>query len=159
MRPTPIAAALLTAALTLTACGGGSDETDADQTPAPAATTTTADPDTSETPEAPTEDPASETALVEAYDTYVHALLTGDGATAYALLSERCQEHEKLSEFAAFSEQAAEIYGDVDYTLNSVTIDGDRGTIDAEYPVEALNQGGGSLWLFENGGWRSDKCD
>lgn len=97
--------------------------------------------------------------LERAYRTYVKAFLTGDGATAYGLLSKRCQAKDKLSEFAAASEAAADLYGDVDYTINSVTVTGDTGTLDATYAVSALNQGGGSEWVLEDGEWRSDKCD
>lgn len=84
--------------------------------------------------------------------------MTGDGATAYKLLSARCRAKQPLSGFAAISEQAADVYGEVDYEIDSVKINGDRGVLDATYAVDALNQSGGSLWVFEDGEWRSDKC-
>lgn len=144
------AAALL---LALTACGGGSSD-DADEA-APTPTKTSSGP--SESPTAEQESP--EAALEEAYRAYIAAFLTGDGAAAYGLLSERCQDKEPLSSFAEASEAAAELYGKVDYTIESVTVNGDEGTVDATYAVEALNSGGGSLWVLEDGEWRSDKCD
>lgn len=101
---------------------------------------------------------SAEDELEEAYRAYIKAFLTGDGATAYQLLSQRCQESEPLSEFAAITESAAELYGEVDYTIDSITVDGDEGQVDATYAVEALNSGGGSVWVYEDGGWRSDKC-
>lgn len=142
------AAALL---LALTACGGGEGDGSAKPTEEPS--TTTASPSGTASTSAPEDE------LEQAYRAYIKAFLTGDGATAYQLLSARCQEKEPLSEFASLAESAADIYGEVDYTINSVTVDGDKGSVDADYAVEALNSGGGSLWVHEGGGWHSDKCD
>lgn len=137
--------------LSLTACGGDNkDEEDA--APVGAAGSTAS-------PTAPTSSASDEDALEQAYRTYIKAFLTGDAATAYGLLSERCRDKEPLSEFASISESAADIYGLVDYTIDDVTVDGDEGKVDATYAVEALNSGGGSLWVIENGNWRTDKCD
>lgn len=113
---------------------------------------------TESAPEA--EEPAPEDQLEAAYHAYIGAFLTGDGATAYALLSERCKEETPLSDFASGSESAAELYGPVEYEIKSVTVDGDEGRVSAKFPVAAL-QGGdpeGSLWLLEGGEWHSDKC-
>ena len=84
--------------------------------------------------------------------------LSGDAATAYDLMSRRCKDKESLAEFAPIAKSAAELYGQVDYTIDSVTVDGDHGTVDATYAVDALNSPGGSTWLLEDGGWHSDKC-
>ena len=97
-------------------------------------------------------------ALEKAYRAYIAAFLDGDGETAYALLSQRCQAKETLAEFTDIAQSAATIYGQVDYTIDSVTVDGDHGTVDATYAVDALNSSGGSTWLLEDGEWRSDKC-
>ena len=97
-------------------------------------------------------------ALEKAYRDYIAAFLDGDGETAYALLSQRCQDKETLAEFTDIAQSAATIYGQVDYTIDSVTVNGDHGTVDATYAVEALNSSGGSTWLLEDGEWRSDKC-
>ena len=144
------AAALL---LTLTACGGDSEDSEAAPTPAPSQASASTTP-TEEVSEAPSE----EEALEEAYRTYVDAFLTGDAATAYPLLSERCREANALSEFATISESAAELYGPVDYTIENVTVDGDTGKVEASYAVEALNEDGGSTWVLEGGEWHTDRC-
>lgn len=148
------AAGALVLILAVTACGGAEDAPEAAPSDTPSSV---AEPTATE--EAATEPPAQEAELEASYRTYVKAFLTGDGATAYALLSKRCRDLQPLSEFAAISESAAEVYGEVDYTIESVTVDGDRGTLDATYAVEALNQGGGSEWVLEGGEWRTDKCD
>lgn len=100
-----------------------------------------------------------QSALEDAYRTYVEAFFGGDGATAYALLSDRCQKATSLSEFAAASESAADIYGQVDYTIDTVTVDGNSGSVDSTFAADALNSDGGSAWIYEDKGWRSDKCD
>lgn len=101
-----------------------------------------------------------EDAVETAYRAYTKAFLTGDGATAYAMLSERCRGLYSEADFAAAAESAADLYGLVDYEVRDVKIDADgRATVDAEFPVEALNQGGGSEWIQESGSWRTDKCD
>lgn len=139
--------------LALTACGGGSDDGDA-KAPATSAPT-----ETSSAPAVEQED-GPEAALEESFRTYVDAFFTGDGATAYELLSERCQASQPLSDVAALAESAAELYGEVDYTIDSVTVNGNEGQVDATYAVEALNSGGGgSTWVLEDGTWRTDKCD
>jgi hypothetical protein len=146
----------IAAGLALTAALAGCSD-DSDDKPKAETKTASEAPATSEEPTASEGSPEQE--VEAAYHAYVEAFLTGDGATAYALLSERCQSLFKLSEFAEISEQAAELYGLVDYEIKSVTVDGDRAVVDAEYPVEALNQGGGTGWVLESGEWRDDKCD
>lgn len=150
-------------ALTLTACGGSDDSGEGSAEPSTTPETEISAPATSAaatpTP-APSESAeAPEAALEASYRTYIKAFLTGDGAAAYELLSERCKAEMPLSEFAEVTETAADLYGLVDYTIESVEVDGKRGTLDATYPVEALNQGGGSVWVLEGDEWRSDKCN
>ncbi len=137
----------------------GKEDPAAEKTPTSQAPTSEAasDPATgassaaSETPEAEVE---------AAYRTYTDAFLTGDGATAYGLLSERCRKLYPLSDFAAAAEAAKEMYGPVKYDLRGVTIDDSgRAKVDAKFPVAGLDQGGGSEWIREDGGWRTDKCD
>ena len=127
-----ISAALL---LVLTACSGGSGGSDESGS-----------------------DAAQKAALEQAYRTYVEAFLSGDGATAYRLLSDRCRDEETPEDFGAIADSAGELYGDVDYTINAVTVDGDSGSVDATYAVKALDTAGGSPWVYEDGEWHSDKC-
>lgn len=156
MKPPLIAVAALLCAAAGTSCSS-SDGPRASTSTATASTPTSSTSISATASTSPSEDQAA--AVEKAYRTYVQAFLTGDGATAYQLLSDRCREKEPLSQFAAISESAAEIYGKVDYTINSVHVDGDTATVDATYPVEALNQGGGSGWVLEDGQWHTDKCD
>lgn len=139
--------------LALVACGGGSDDTSAASTNTPNTTKASESPS-----EAAPSQIAPEDELEQAYRTYVKAFLTGDGATAYALLSERCRKSEPLSEFASLAESAADIYGEVNYKVNDVSVNGGEGRVDATYAVDALNNGGGSLWVLEDGAWHLDKC-
>lgn len=81
--------------LALAACGG-SDKPDE--------TTTSASTSAATNPSAD---------LEAAVRNYSSAFLTGDGAAAYALMSERCQDATPLSDFAAITEQAADTYGEV----------------------------------------------
>lgn len=99
-----------------------------------------------------------EASLEAAYRAYIAAFLDGDAATAYGLMSQRCQDKETLADFAPIAKSAAELYGQVDYTIDDVTVNGDHGTVDATYAVDALNSAGGSTWLYEDGEWHSDKC-
>lgn len=160
MRALNVVAGLALAAALVGCSDDGTDKADeptTEATSSQAPPTSTASTDAGLTDSA-TDSVTPEKAVEAAYRTYVEAFLTGDGATAYGLLSKRCQSENKLSEFAAAAEAAAELYGLVDYKINSVKVDGDTAVLDAEYPVEALNHGGGSEWLLEDGQWRSDKC-
>lgn len=148
----------LALATALTSCSSSDGDKKAE---APAKEATSAVPASSEPPaEADALSAAAEPEdeLETAYRTYVDAFLTGDGATAYGLLSERCQGEMPLSEFAATVEAAGEAYGQMDYTIESIDIDGDKAKVNATYPVEALNQGGGSEWALQDGQWRMDRC-
>lgn len=94
--------------------------------------------------------------LEAAVRNYSSAFLTGDGAAAYALLSERCQDATPLSDFAAITEQAADTYGEVAIKSLKVKVDGDKGTATYTYPVATLNQSEQS-WVNEDG-WKWDAC-
>ncbi len=101
----------------------------------------------------------AERELAAAYRTFVDAFLSGDGATAYGLLSERCQDVYSAEEYADGSADAAEDIGLVDYVIVSVTVDGDRGEVDGEFPVAELNHEGGTAFVLEDGKWRADRCE
>lgn len=139
---------------------GCSDDGGGEKAAAPKTETTSSDaPPTSDAPSpAGSDAPTPEKAVEAAYRTYVKAFLTGDGATAYTLVSDRCHEVLPLSEFASEVETAAKVYGEVDYTIESVDVNGDSAKVNATYPVKALNQGGGSEWALQDGQWRMDGC-
>lgn len=128
--------------LALTACGS-SDKPDS------AGTTGASDTATSSAP-----DPSGD--LEAAVRKYSSAFLTGDGSTAYALLSKRCQTEMPLSDFAAITEQAADTYGDVSIKSLNVVVDGDKGTATYTYPVVTLNQTE-QPWVNQEG-WKWDAC-
>jgi hypothetical protein len=101
----------------------------------------------------------AERELATAYRAFVDAFLSGDGTTAYDLLSERCQGVYSPDEYADGSADAAEEVGLVDYVIVSVTVDGDRGEVDGEFPVAELNHDGGTALVLEDGRWRVDRCE
>lgn len=101
----------------------------------------------------------AERELATAYRTFVDAFLSGDGATAYDLLSERCQGVYSPEEYADGSADAAEDIGLVDYVIVSVRVDGGRGEVDGEFPVAELNHKGGTAFVLEDGEWRADRCE
>lgn len=152
-----VAGLTLTVALVGCSDDGGSDA-ESGETSSPSSSAPVVQPSDTESSSAASPTATPREALEAAYRTYIEAFLTGDGATAYALLSERCRGLNPLSEFAEAAESAAELYGLVEYEIKSVKVNGKRGVLDAEYPVAALNQGGGSEWILEDGEWRSDKC-
>lgn len=143
-------------ALAATGCGDDSGDTEAKSTPSVPAKAPTSEAATETPSAAPAESP--EQALETAYRVYIDAFLSGDGATTYSLMAKKCQDQQPLSEVAEMVETAADIYGKVDYTIDSIDINGDSGKVNATYPVEALNQGGGSEWTLENGAWRMSGC-
>lgn len=95
--------------------------------------------------------------LKKAVTEYTHAFLTGDGATAYAMLSAKCRAATPLSEFAAITEQARDTYGDVKIDSLKVTVDGRKARATYTFPVPAINQTE-ELWVAEAGSWKNDDC-
>jgi hypothetical protein len=148
MRLRGTASALLLLTL-LSGCGGS----DGPATSEPAATAaTTATPTT-----APTVAAAPEDDLKTAITDYSTAYLTGDGATAYGLLSQRCQAVLPLSEFAGLTEQARDLYGDVKIESLNVEVDGNQATATYTYAVPSINQTD-EPWLIEGTRWKNDDC-
>jgi len=137
----------------LVSCSGGSGESKASDDPSasPSVTVTSS--------EAPTTKPAVDpmTAVEKVVTKYTHAFLTGDGATAYGLLSDRCQAAMPLSEFAAVTEQARDTYGDVKIDSLDVRVDGRKARATYTFPVPAINQKD-EPWVVEDGKWRNDDC-
>lgn len=130
-------------ALVLSACS--SSEDDAPEEPQAS---------TSEPAPAPTVDPADE--LEAAVEAYSAAFLSGDGAAAYNLLSERCRDRTPLSEFAGVVEQASAVYGEQAITSLEVTVNGEQAQATYGYADPTLDQDR-EPWVNE-GGWRNDDC-
>lgn len=142
--------AVLAVPLLLAACGGGEDEPKAEPAPSASEAITSAAPTT----EAPAADPADEVrTAVEAYST---AYLTGDGATAYQLLSKKCQQSMPLSTFATMTEQAKDLYGEVPIESFDARVKGERASVTYSYAVPSLTQTDES-WVNE-GGWKNNDC-
>lgn len=137
--------AIAVMALVLVGCGGSSEEPDE---PSKAGSQKTA----SSTPTAAPDDD-----LKAAVNAYSKAFLTGDGAAAYALLSERCRSLTPLSDFAAITEQAKETYGPVKIDSLDVDVSGDSATATYTYAVPAINQTD-EKWVLESGSWHNDDC-
>jgi hypothetical protein len=97
--------------------------------------------------------------LAQAYRTFAESFLTGDGATAYGVLSERCRGLFSAEEYADASDAAAEEIGLVDYVIVSVSIDGASGEVDAEFAAAELNHEGGTAFVLEGDEWRADRCE
>lgn len=134
--------------LTLLSACSGSDEPDVSE---PLATISTTAAPTPSATAAPEDD------LKTAIADYSTAYLTGDGATAHGLLSQRCQGVLPLSELASLTEQARDLYGDVKIESVDVDVDGDQATATYSYPVPAINQTD-EPWLIEGTGWKNDDC-
>jgi hypothetical protein len=150
MRPLRTASALLMLIL-LSGCSG-SDQPAASE---PAATVaTTGAPAPSPTP---TDTAAPKDDLKTAIAAYSAAYLTGDGAGAYGLLSQRCQEVLPLSEFDGLTEQARDLYGDVKIESVDVEVDGNQATATYTYAVSAINQTD-EPWVIEGTRWKNDDC-
>lgn len=130
--------------LALTACGG-SDE--------PAATDPTASASLAQSTET-----IQAAALHAAVKAYSDAYLTGDGPTAYAILSERCKDRITEAEFSALVDQGGELYGSaLPMESFEASISGDTARATYTYSIEAINQ---TLepWVLESGKWREDDC-
>lgn len=136
--------AVALSALLLSGCGGKSDDKTSVPTPAAVQATTPAPPSTEDN-------------LTVAITSYSKAYLTGDGATAYALLSKKCQNAMPLSEFAGLTEQAKSLYGNVRIKTVKVEVDGDHATATYSYPVPAINQTN-EPWVLEDGTWHNGEC-
>ena len=139
----------------LASCGGGSDDGDDSADRPSASPSPTAVPTEEKTTTKPVVDHEAE--LKKAVTEYTHAFLTGDGATAYGLLSATCRAAMPLSEFAAITEQARDTYGDVKIDALKVSVDGRKARATYTFPVPAINQSE-EPWVVEDGSWKNDDC-
>jgi heme A synthase len=133
-------AAFVAALFLLSACGGQSDS----KTPLSLGAGSVAT-------------PAPITALRAAVQAYSKAYLAGEGATAHAILSTRCQVKMQPSDFAASAVKAKKKYGDVPIKTLSVQVSGSTAKATYTYSVKAIDQTD-EPWVFENGKWHNDHC-
>lgn len=99
-----------------------------------------------------------EAALREVVQAYSDAFLTGDGATAHALLTDRCQEALPAEGFIPVVEEAGELYGSaLDFTSFEAKIDGTQAFVTYTYDDAKLNVDQ-EPWVVEGDSWRQDDC-
>ena len=96
--------------------------------------------------------------LEPAVRAYVAAFIGGDGATAFALLSDRCQKKEGENSFVLVARMAHEQYGSATIVSYHDAVSGSTATATYEMSDPALNRSGPQPWEFENGAWRMDRC-
>jgi hypothetical protein len=153
LRRTAAVAAAAVAAAALIALAGCSSDADGDATveatDAPTPTTTMQAPDTA------TSDPEAE--LRAAVTAYSDAYLGGDGAAAWAILSNRCQARVSQSDMDTATSLAASTYGAQPITSLDVTVSGDMARATYTYADGTLDQMG-EPWTLEDGRWRQDDC-
>jgi len=133
------------ALLLLTAAACSSDDGDKKANPAASAPATSA----------PT---GSEQELYGAVRDYSNAYLTGDGATAHALWSERCRARVSVTEMKAASRQAVLTYGNKQ-RINEFTskISGEMARVTYAYTGSGPDQTD-EPWVWQDGSWRNDDC-
>jgi hypothetical protein len=96
--------------------------------------------------------------LKTAVQAYSDAFLTGDGKTAYELLSERCRKRTTLAEFSGIVEAAKSTYGSaLPIETFSASVSSDLARVTYTYSIKAINQDS-EPWVRENGSWHEDDC-
>jgi hypothetical protein len=157
----------LIALVALAALAGCSSDDEPETTPTPSSTAAGSSSAPAPAPatdsvtvsEAPT---SEEEVLKQRVQTYTTAMFAGDGAAAYELLSPKCRKEVPLSELAATAEQINTTYGEVDFTIDSVRIEGDQADVDGTTGVPALDEPDPNAeefnWVRESGEWFNDPC-
>jgi hypothetical protein len=140
-------------ALGLTACGGNSEPNSAPNT-APMPSTATATVTATVTPK-PSPKPA--TGPRSAVYAYSKAYLSGQGGTAYDLLSTRCKERMTRQAFISLTKMAKAQYGPHAITSYTEKVNDDLARVTYAYTDESLNQTG-EPWVEEAGKWKQDDC-
>lgn len=139
--------AVLAAASVATACSGSSSTPSAAP---PASSPSAAASSTSTAPDA-----APLKAAVRAYSS---AFLSGNGAAAWALLSDRCKARGDRAQFEAGADQAADLYGDQPIrSLTIVDLEGDLARVTYTFDDASLTQTR-EPWVRERGEWHEDDC-
>ena len=141
-----ILSALFAAALAVTGCGSAEDPKPQEAKPAVIRT------EASE-PALPTE-----TQLRADVRKYSGAFLSGDAASAWRMLSERCRDRQNRSEFNQLVSAGAAMYGDARITTLQVdTKHGSLARVSYDYDQPEINQDH-EPWAVERGSWRNDDC-
>jgi hypothetical protein len=99
-----------------------------------------------------------EAAVESAVRAYSDAIVSGDGAKGFQLVSERCQQTVDAGAFDAQAAQAKANYADVQIT--SIKVDDVSATtahVTYTYSNAVLNQTK-SPWLKESGAWHWNAC-
>lgn len=145
MRTRTTTALTATLLLALAGCSDGTDPSDEGKKPAPASE------------EAAVKDDGSAD-LESSVRAYTKALFSGDGATGYPLLSERCKKEMTAAQFQAMSEQGHNDYGPLE--IKNIKVDqisGDLARVSYGVGVPQFERKS-QPWAREDGTWRWDAC-
>ncbi|WP_433364225.1 hypothetical protein ACQPZX_33580 [Actinoplanes sp. CA-142083] len=89
---------------------------------------------------------------------YSDAYLTGDGKTAYGLLSRRCRKRITPAAFTTIVDFAKQEYGSaLPIKTFSAAVSGDLARVTYTYSVKAIDQDS-EPWVREDGRWHEDDC-
>ncbi|MCC6269495.1 MAG: hypothetical protein IT300_18210 [Dehalococcoidia bacterium] len=95
--------------------------------------------------------------LRSAVEAYSKAFLTGDGR-AYDMLTARCQQRVKRSEFELILAAAKKQYGtNLPIRSYDAKVSGDLARVSYTFDVAEINQTM-EPWARENGSWKEDDC-
>jgi hypothetical protein len=98
-----------------------------------------------------------EQGVESAVRSYTAAFLSGQGAKAADMLSERCNTPAKREEIIAASRIAPALYGQAAIISVEPTVDGDHARVTYRFNQPAIDQEN-QPWVEEFGTWRYDKC-
>ena len=139
----------------LAGCGGPGDTSSAPVAAAPAVAES---PATAAATPAATATAAAHDELKAAVQAYSDAFLTGDGKTAYGLLSQRCRKRATLDEFTGVVEAAKQTYGSaLPMKTFTASVSGDLARVTYTYAIKAIDQDS-EPWVREGGRWHEDDC-
>lgn len=97
------------------------------------------------------------TELKTAVTSYSNAYLSGDGAAAHSLLSQRCQQRLTETELGTTAQIAAKMYGTQTITSYEANISGTMARVTYTYASAEINQTS-EPWVREDGAWKQDDC-
>lgn len=93
----------------------------------------------------------------EAVRSYTSAYLSGDGGTAYSLLSTRCKATISPDVLQRQASAAAALYGQARIVSLEPSVDGDRAKVTYRFDQPAIDQQN-QPWVLEDAVWRYDQC-
>jgi hypothetical protein len=107
--------------------------------------------------ERPTE--GAEAEVADAVEAYFAAFTGGDAAAARSFLSARCNEILVDPGFADLVTGSSEAFPDLEIeSWETVEVDGDNATVEYETGEEAIDAQGPVEWINEGGAWKYDAC-